>query len=42
MKRSEDQWPKPKEEDMPEGWNHLTPEATDVMESHYIKENKEK
>lgn len=35
MKRTEGQWPEPKDSDIPEGWNHLTPETMDEMEQHY-------
>lgn len=42
MKPTDSQWPKPKEEDIPEGWGYLTPESMDEMEAHYIKESKEK
>ena len=35
MKRSEDQWPKAKAEDVPEGFGYITPETMDEMETHY-------
>ena len=35
MNRSEDQWPAAKEEDVPEGWFHTTPETMDEMEIHH-------
>jgi hypothetical protein len=35
MKRSEDQWPEARAEDVPEGFGHITPETMDEMETHY-------
>jgi hypothetical protein len=35
MKRSEDQWPEAKAEDVPEGFGRITPETMDEMETHY-------
>lgn len=39
-KRSESQWPEIKEEEVPEGWFHLTPETMDEMDPATGKDKK--